>query len=290
MGSRMKEGQESLSMTVLLGQLLRTRRQVARVTVAAIAEASGMSPADIEAVEQGRHELGDASLNRLLRGYGVARCASSIAGTVVDISLADGWVTIRRSRRFVQHRRAADRNLIVYLTLLLEASALPMGYRLPLKEIDLSVLRPALSVRRADVKAHLDGQGVLTPSPVGAKRRLTTTATTAGLFLAAGAVLLMPATASAAQLLPLPGAIQAINPSASAAATPGHHRGHASTPDRAEQASIATAWRLDLPRPPRSARDVELSPDEAVLVTLVAAPPTSRGPPTDLSAQKETPT
>lgn len=176
--------------TATLGDLLVEQRTAAATTVAVLSEASGLTIEQVKAVESSRHDLTPTELRRLLAAYDFKRPFGRFCRPVIEISLEDGWVTMRPTRQIWTTPDDADENLVCYLSLLHRNQGLAFGAKVPLKSVDLSLLRAALAIRRDDVKAELGRRGLSLPKPVQDHGLLVVAAS--GVALAAGAMLVAP--------------------------------------------------------------------------------------------------
>lgn len=181
--------------TVVLGELLLARRNAEGLTLATLEAITGFDAARIVSVETGRHDLSDVELDRLLRSYPITQQAGLFSELVVEVSLDGGWVAMRRKRRSPGRRPAADRNLLTYLSLVYEDRSLALGAQVSLKSVDLSLLRPALAIRRSEVQIHLERITAQIPAALTKNRSLLAVAAAAGIAVAAGAVILIPGSA-----------------------------------------------------------------------------------------------
>jgi hypothetical protein len=179
--------------TSTLGDLLTKARCDAGRTIEDVALRSAVPVEQIREVESSRYSLSPAELAEVLDGYGVPSADGRLARTVVVISLEDGWISMKETRRIWKTQAEADRNLLRYLLLVCEGRGLSMGERIPFRSVDLSLLRASLAIRRSEVEAHLDNRGWRVPERLRRNKSLLAVAATAGVTVAAGAIILVPA-------------------------------------------------------------------------------------------------
>jgi hypothetical protein len=184
-------GTVPMSRTASLGELLSASRRDAGLGLDEIGLASGLPAARIAAVEAGRHDLSDAELSDLLERYPIPSPPHRPHWRIVQIDLDGGCLRMDRSRR-PRSVPAADRNLLRYLELVHHRFAIEPGVAIPLKAVDLVLLRSCLALRRDEVTSRLDRMtGSLGPDLVR-HRSLWAAAFGTGLAVAAGAVVLIP--------------------------------------------------------------------------------------------------
>lgn len=179
-----------MTATASLGELLVATRADAGVELGELSRLSGFDVERIEAVESGRHDLDDAELAELLDRYHIPPPSRRFAGATIEIDLDAGSLRLRRSRR-PRSVPAADRNLLQYLSLVHRHFDVEPGTGIPLKAVDLDLLRASLALRRSEVASRLDRMGqAVGPSLRG--RSLLAVAVGTGLVVAAGAIVLIP--------------------------------------------------------------------------------------------------
>lgn len=202
---------EPMLASTSLGELLVADRATVGLKLDELSRESGFDRERIEAVEAGRHDLTDTELCELLDRYTAlssARLSSSRRPfrALVEIDLDAGSLRLRRTRR-PRAIPAADRNLLHYLSMVHRHNDLRLGTEIPLKAVDLNLLRASLALRRGDVASRLDrmtgriGPG-LTPS-----RSILAVAVATGLVVAAGAIILIPSGRSGNESNPPSGAV-----------------------------------------------------------------------------------
>lgn len=196
-----------MSATASLGELLVADRAAAGVDLAELSRQTGFAIDRIEAVETGRHDLTDAELCALLDRYSSLARAGRPYRALVEIDLDAGSLRLRRTRR-PRALPAADRNLLHYLSILHRHNGLTPGVEIPLKAVDLSLLRSSLALRRGEVSSRLDRMaGAIAPG-MTRNRSLLAVAITTGLAVAAGAIILIPSGRSERDARPSSGAVE----------------------------------------------------------------------------------
>jgi len=189
--------------TASLGELLVADRASVGVELDELSQQSGFAVERIEAVESGRHDLSDAELCALLDDYASLSRARRPFRAVVEIDLDAGSLRLRKTRR-PQSLPAADRNLLHYLSILHRHNGLTPGADIPLRAVDLSLLRASLALRRGEVASRLDRMaGAIGPS-LTRNRSLLAVALATGLVVAAGAIVLIPSSQSGFESRPEP--------------------------------------------------------------------------------------
>lgn len=146
----------TVAQTTTLGSLLQSHRVNFGPSMKTLASTTGFSDNVIRSVEAGRHDLDLNSLTRLIEAYNPPTLVGSgrWADVVVDIESVS--VALVRSTELVSKLQPADRILAHYLGLLYADRDLPMGARLSIREVDLSVVRDSLSLRRDAVAIHIE--------------------------------------------------------------------------------------------------------------------------------------
>ncbi|MGH1488937.1 MAG: hypothetical protein ACRBK7_05990 [Acidimicrobiales bacterium] len=178
--------------TPTLGDLMTAHRATANLELSDLSNLSGLPIAQIERVESGRHDLDCDELAGLLGCYNISSGIGRLSSPVVEISLEGGWVAMRSARRRRTGQPAADENLVSYLSLVYAHCDLKPGAQIPLKLVDLSILRSALALRRSDVSAQVDRMTGRIPEGLRRNRSLLSVAAATGIAVAAGAIVLIP--------------------------------------------------------------------------------------------------
>lgn len=178
--------------TSTLGDLLTLVRVEAGLSVDQMGRSGPLTVETVRELEAGRYDLPPADLAAVLDRYGVPSIGPRFARNVVVISLEEGWVSLRQTRRFWEPTADADQNLLRYLSLLYRHLGLSFGERVPVRSVDLALLRASLALRRDEVESHLDRLGVGLSRKLGPNRNLLAFAA-AGIAVAAGAIVLLPA-------------------------------------------------------------------------------------------------
>ncbi len=152
--------------TSTLGSLLRSHRTTSGASLKDLASESGFSEVVIESVEAGQHDLDLDSLVVLIEAFEppTLRGSGRFANVVVDIETVS--VALVDSKELVSNLPAADRILGHYLDFLYADRHLPMGTRLSIREVDLSVVRDSLALRREAVTGHIERLEVAPPGSV----------------------------------------------------------------------------------------------------------------------------
>lgn len=155
-----------------LGALLQAARGGADLDEVARRSAGRYAPVDLIEIEQGRVDLSDDEVTRLLDLYGAdpGELVASRSTLVIDVhegTVAAGpWST-----SFSPEADTADDVLSRYLALVYEMRGLPVGTPVPLRSLDVSVLSSALAISSVDVEHRLH---VLMEADDGAIERLRT--------------------------------------------------------------------------------------------------------------------
>ncbi|MGB5760026.1 MAG: helix-turn-helix domain-containing protein, partial [Acidimicrobiales bacterium] len=144
--------------TSVLGELLSANRAACGLTLEALSSRSGFTVDQIVEVESGRHDLEAPALERLLASYEIPAMTKRRSRLSVEISLDGGWVALGAGRRSQGKLPEADENLLSYLCLVYRDRDLSLHDRIPLKTVDLSLLRASLAIRRPEVRSRLDRQ------------------------------------------------------------------------------------------------------------------------------------
>ena len=182
--------------TSVLGELLSANRAACGLTLEALSSRSGFTVDQIVEVESGRHDLEAPALERLLASYEIPAMTKRRSRLSVEISLDGGWVALGAGRRTQAKLPEADQNLLSYLCLVYRDRDLSLDDRIPLKSVDLSLLRASLAIRRPEVRSRLDRQRNTVPARLRRNRSLLAVATVAGIAVVAGAIILVPAARS----------------------------------------------------------------------------------------------
>ncbi len=197
--------------TSILGELLSANRAASGLTLEALSSRSGFAVDQIVDVESGRHDLEAPALERLLANYEIPAMIKSRSRLSVEISLDGGWVCLGAGRRSGGKLPEADQNLLSYLCLVYDDRDLSLDDRIPLKSVDLSLLRASLALRRPEVRSRLDRQRNGVPARLRQNRSLLAVATAAGVAVVAGAIILVPAVRSSNTATPETSPIDAVS-------------------------------------------------------------------------------
>ena len=137
--------------TATLGELLRRVRESQNVPIDRVATLGGVLVEQVQAVEDDDHELSAVELDRLIQHYRDPTGGSRQTLGEVTLDLTAGFVAYADPRPDRQIVDAADRVLAQYVQLLYHERGVEDGTHLPIKDLDLDVLRLALSVRQPEV-------------------------------------------------------------------------------------------------------------------------------------------
>lgn len=141
--------------TSTLGSLLQSHRVAIGSTLQELSTTTGLPMPVIESVEAGDHDLDIEALAGLIEAYAPPTLVGShLADVVVDIETVS--VALVESTRVFADLPPADRILGHYLDFVYADRDLPMGTRLSIREVDLSVVRDSLALRRDAVSGHIE--------------------------------------------------------------------------------------------------------------------------------------
>lgn len=138
-----------------LGTLLRQAREASGRELTDLTVRSRLSVVELDDIEHGRRQLDEATMQALVEAYGIDASSLVPARSQLTIDLDDGRVAIEKSDIDVDASYGADAVLIRYLALVYRLRDLPLGTRLPLRDIDIEVLSGALSLGSGDVESRL---------------------------------------------------------------------------------------------------------------------------------------
>lgn len=138
-----------------LGVLLRRSRVASGREPAELAAAAGVSVAELDDLERGRHPLDPALLERLVSAYGIdgGGLVPSRTGLVID--LEDGRIAAARSEVSLEVGAEPDAVLVRYLALVYRLRDLPVGTALDFRDVDLDVLARALTLDTREIDHRL---------------------------------------------------------------------------------------------------------------------------------------
>lgn len=142
--------------TATLGELLRRLRESQNVPIDRVATLGGVLVEQVRAVENDDHELSAVELDRLIQHYRDPTGGSRQTLGEVTLDLTAGYVAYADRRPDRQIVDAADRILAQYVQLVYHERGVEDGTHLPIKDLDLDVLRLALSVRQPEVVKQIN--------------------------------------------------------------------------------------------------------------------------------------
>lgn len=111
---------------------------------------------DVQAVENDNHDLSPVELDRIMQHYRDPSGGSRQTLGELSLDLTGGFVSYTDRQPDRQITDPIDRVLAQYVQMLYHDRNLDQGTRLPIKDIDLSVLRLALSVREPEVVRQIE--------------------------------------------------------------------------------------------------------------------------------------
>lgn len=146
----------STARVMSLGGVLRAERDRRGLAIEQVAKFAGMSVATVRSVECDDHELSPDQLDQLMHHYLVPDWSTQRGLGELTLDLDQGIVSFsdRGSSRVIDD--PADRVLARYVSLLYTQRGVAVGTKVPVKDIDLTILRSALSVRQPEVRQHLE--------------------------------------------------------------------------------------------------------------------------------------
>lgn len=177
--------------TSTLGDLLTIIRDQAGLSVEQMGRSGPLTVERVLEVESSRYDLSPAELATVMDHYGVPSIGARFARHVVVISLEEGWISLKQTRRFWEPTADADQNLLRYLSLLYKNHGLTFGDQVALRSVDLALLRASLALRRDEVENHLGRLGPGLSGELGRNKNLLAFAAT-GMAVAVGAIVLLP--------------------------------------------------------------------------------------------------
>lgn len=151
MHSLLPRASERITRLSTLGESLELLRLGQGRSIDDLVAASGHAALAFAAVEAGEHEYDDARLAAIVAAYGIDRGERPVHA-VVD--LERGVISVATSKRTCDEP-PADRVLLDYVSLLYHQNGLRVGTELPIREIDLTVVRRALALRRDAVEQRV---------------------------------------------------------------------------------------------------------------------------------------
>lgn len=111
---------------------------------------------DVVAVENDDHDLTPVELDRLMQHYRDPSGGSRQTLGELTLDLTGGYVAYTDRRPDRQIADPIDRVLAQYVQMLYVERSVESGTRIPIKDIDLTVLRLALSVRKPEVVRQIE--------------------------------------------------------------------------------------------------------------------------------------
>lgn len=138
-----------------LGVVLRAEREHRLMAVDHMARLAGVEVDTIRAVEGDDHALSPDALDELMHHYQAPDWSTQRGLGELTLDLNAGIVSFSNQESSHVIDDAADRVLARYVLLLYGHRGVEVGTKLPVKDIDLMVLRAALSVRKPEVEEHI---------------------------------------------------------------------------------------------------------------------------------------
>lgn len=142
--------------TATLGSVLRSQRERQRVSIDRVATLCGVMVDDVAAVENDNHDLTPVELDRIMQHYRDPSGGSRQTLGELSLDLTGGFVSYTDRLPDRQITDPIDRVLAQYVQMLYHDRNVEQGTRIPIKDIDLTVLRLALSVREPEVVKHIE--------------------------------------------------------------------------------------------------------------------------------------
>lgn len=137
--------------TATLGAVLRSQRERQQVPIDRVATLCGVLVDEVEAVENDDHDLSPLELDRMMQHYRDPSGGSRQTLGELTLDLTGGYVAYTDCQPDRQIADPVDRVLAQYVQMLYQDRDVEPGTRVPIKDIDLTVLRLALSVRQPEV-------------------------------------------------------------------------------------------------------------------------------------------
>lgn len=145
-----------------LGALLRAARETAGRELTDLTSGAGLSVVELDDIEHGRRRLDEATLEALVGAYGIEGADLVPARSQLLIDLDEGRISVHRADVDVDPSLGPDAVLTRYLALVYRLRSMPLGTRLPLRDVDLDVLSTSLLLDTDDIETRLhrlmDGQ------------------------------------------------------------------------------------------------------------------------------------
>ena len=138
-----------------LGGVLRAEREHRLLAVDHMARFAGVEVDTIRAVEGDDHALSPAELDELMHHYQAPDWSTQRGLGELTLDLNAGIVSFSNQESSHLIDDAADRVLARYVLLLYGYRGVGVGTKIPVKDIDLMVLRAALSVRKPEVEQQI---------------------------------------------------------------------------------------------------------------------------------------
>lgn len=143
------------SRTTTLGGVLRFERERRLLAIDHVARLAGVQVETIRALERDDHELSPIELDELMHHYqgpdwSIRRALGELT---LDLDLGIVSFSNRDSTRVLDD--PADRVLARYILLLYTYRSAEIGTKIPVKDIDLMVLRAALNSRKPEVERQI---------------------------------------------------------------------------------------------------------------------------------------
>lgn len=139
-----------------LGMLLRDARVAAGWELAALIEGTSLSVVELDDIEHGRRRVDEATLETLVRIYGIEDAGLVPERSRLVIDLDEGRIAVDRADLAVDPADGPDAVLARYLALVYRLRDLPVGATLHFREVDIDVLATALALDGADIAGRLE--------------------------------------------------------------------------------------------------------------------------------------
>lgn len=139
-----------------LGMLLREARVAAGLELAALIDGTDLSVVELDDIEHGRRELDEATLETLVRIYGIEDTGIVPARSRLVIDLDEGRIAVNHTDLEVDPLAGPDAVLARYLALVYRLRDLPVGAAVHLRDVDIEVLGNALELATEEVESRLD--------------------------------------------------------------------------------------------------------------------------------------
>ena len=139
-----------------LGWLLRQARLAGGLELDELSSRAGLSVAELDDIEHGRRNLEGIRVDLLVAAYGVEGPELVPERSRLVIDLDAGQISVHQTAFGLDPTSGPDAVLARYLALVYRLRNMPIGSRLPLRDVDLDVLATALELVDTDVERRLD--------------------------------------------------------------------------------------------------------------------------------------